>query len=217
MAFLMQGVSEAKQKKVLRFYHLDDAYRSIIGELLIRFILKQREGYGATLEFSSNVYGKPFIKNVPSFHYNLSHSGEWVVCVTGKQPVGIDIEKVGSANIKMAKQVFTDREYQGLQHANSQVEAFYDLWTIKESYVKAVGKGLSIPMNSFEVSMNGSGNVMITDEKVEEKISCRKFHIEDDYKSAVCTIGTEKEDLPNVPEYISFEEIYNSVVNIQAV
>ena len=92
-------------------------------------------------------YGKPSARGCPPF--NLSHSGEWCIMVKGESEIGADIEKTDSRHLDAAPVVFTPRE---LDWMNRQpVERFYQLWTWKESLIKAIGTGFSLEPVTFEV------------------------------------------------------------------
>lgn len=67
------------------------------------------------------------------------------------QQVGIDVEEVRVFDLCMAKQLFTEFEYWEILAAENKSLACFDIWTMKESYVKALGKGLAIPLDSFRV------------------------------------------------------------------
>ncbi|MGE7591252.1 4'-phosphopantetheinyl transferase family protein [Peribacillus sp. NPDC101480] len=89
---LLVHVSAERQNLVKRFVKLDDAYRS----LLVRFVIKERYGpVKEGLDWMTNSFGKPFSSNFPSFHYNISHSGEYVVCAVHDAEVGVDIKWAG--------------------------------------------------------------------------------------------------------------------------
>ena len=104
----------------------------------------------------TRVNGKPYLAQAPAF--NLSHSGEYVVLAVGEGEVGTDIEKCEPAHLKLAKRVFTPREQAWMQAAP--MERFARLWTLKESVMKATGKGLQLDPGSFEVLSLLSGKSM---------------------------------------------------------
>ena len=95
--------------------------------------------------FNSN--GKPFALGFPEF--NISHSGDVCVLVTGDQPVGIDIEKIDCKNLTIAEQVFSDKECEWM--SSDPVVRFHRLWTLKESFLKAIGIGLVDDMKSIDI------------------------------------------------------------------
>jgi len=89
--------------------------------------------------------------------FNLSHSrSRALYCFSRGRKVGIDLEYIRSEIIEklLNEHVFSSREATKLQALpkKEQIKAFFDCWTRKEAFVKAPGKGISIPMNQFEVS-----------------------------------------------------------------
>ncbi len=95
----------------------------------------------------ANEHGKLFLKNGEQF--NVSHSGKFVVLVKDENPVGIDIEEIKAQNLLVAEKVFTPEEREWMN--DDENLRFYTLWTQKESLVKAVGCGITIPLESFSV------------------------------------------------------------------
>ena len=93
-------------------------------------------------------YGKPFLPDLPKFHFNLAHSGKWAVCAVADHPVGIDIEHLPNMAdiIAVARRCFTPDEQHHLFALPEvdQPSVFCKLWTIKESYMKATGLGFQL-------------------------------------------------------------------------
>ena len=147
-------VDPVVQQDVLRFKFEKDRHRKLASVLLLRLLVKKILGL-SEFTVSKNAYGKPFLKDYSDFHFNLSHSGDWVVGVVSDRPVGIDIEQIRQMKNSMdvAKRFFSEKEYAFLVETEekSRVDLFYDIWTKKESLIKAVGKGLSISLKTFTV------------------------------------------------------------------
>lgn len=106
-----------------------------------------RQDYGITEPVvERDEWGKPFLKNNP-FFFNVSHAGEYVVIAVSERPVGVDIE--GRRKIKdgMYRKVVRQEEEKLI--GQDREWDFLRLWTLKESFVKAEGKGLRIPMKDY--------------------------------------------------------------------
>lgn len=66
--------------------------------------------------------------------------------------MGVDVERIRSADLKIARRFFTDNEYRYITKTGSDIDIrFFEIWTKKEAFIKYIGKGLSIPLNSFDV------------------------------------------------------------------
>lgn len=97
--------------------------------------------------------GKPVFPEHAGVHFNLSHSGAYAALAFGNTPLGLDVECVKQANLKMAKRFFAKEEYECLAEADEteQADIFTKLWTGKEAVVKASGAGLCVPLSGFSV------------------------------------------------------------------
>lgn len=100
------------------------------------------------LRYFRNEHGKPYLTDYPDLFINVSHSGDFAVCVASDTEVGIDIQKIRTANFRIAQRYFTKEECDFIGSDNLR---FFDLWSRKESYVKATGTGITVPLNSFSV------------------------------------------------------------------
>ena len=129
----------------------DTAQCTIVAEALLRYCMKQQLAL-TEYQLEKNEQGKPRIKNCPDFHFNISHSGHWVVLACGETEVGIDVEAIRMDNQKdkIARRFFTEAEQSYLfQEAAGLHDRFYQIWTAKESYLKYLGTGLQKALNSF--------------------------------------------------------------------
>jgi 4'-phosphopantetheinyl transferase len=111
----------------------------------------------AGLAFASEGNGKPVLAD-GDLAFNLSHSGgEALLAVSGASPVGVDIESIRPERdlIGLAKRYFAPTEVEELLRlpSDNQVLGFYTCWTRKEAFIKAIGEGLSHPLDSFAVNL----------------------------------------------------------------
>ena len=124
-----------KQQKVEKLQKIEDQKRAIISALLLNDILKY---YGlSTSDIIYNEYGKPYLKN-NEICFNISHSGDYVVCAVSKNEIGVDIQEIRKVNDLIVQKKYTEEEQ---KYVTDNV-TFTKVWTLKESYVKAIGKGL---------------------------------------------------------------------------
>jgi 4'-phosphopantetheinyl transferase len=113
------------------------------------------------LQFIYNEYGKPSLsinQNCSNLNFNLSHSDELALyAIACGRNVGIDIEYVREdfASLEIAEQFFSKDEVKSLKEmpADRRTEAFFHCWSRKESYIKAIGMGVSYPLHGFTVSL----------------------------------------------------------------
>jgi 4'-phosphopantetheinyl transferase len=138
-----------------------------------------------------NPWGKPCLKNYPNIHYNISHSADLVACViSDTSTVGIDVEKIREFNSYAANRVCSSEELSRVYSNNDCKREFFRYWTLKESYIKAIGKGISHPMKNvnFEVSLNG--------EVYSNIPNCSFLLMEDieEYITAVCYLKISRKE-----------------------
>lgn len=148
-----KALSLLPRERVERIRHMKaekSQQQSITAGLLLEYAFREMGLSGKELTFLKNADGKPYIKEVSELHYNLSHSGEYAALVMDTYPVGIDIEGAHEGGQKLVKRFFSEEEKKILLNHWSE-EAFTRFWTRKESYLKAVGFGMRMPLDGFSV------------------------------------------------------------------
>lgn len=151
-------LSDAEKARLSRFLvdHASDQF--LVARALLRTVLSNHADVPRhAWNFGVNAYGKPHIIATEircPLKFNLSHTNGVVACaVSHGHDVGIDIEYIRhDLNYqKLAHYVFAQTEISGLNRLplSAQRQRFYTLWTLKEAYVKAVGAGLSVPLDEF--------------------------------------------------------------------
>ncbi|CAG7877497.1 unnamed protein product, partial [Brassica rapa] len=136
-----------------------------------------------SLKFKKNLYGKPEVDwevdtttNYPKLKFNISHTDSLIACgVTVNVPVGIDVEdktrKLRHNVISLAKRFYSSQEVKFLSSIadmEAQRKEFIKLWTLKEAYVKALGKGFSAsPFNTFSIIRSEAGSYSLNSEAGE--------------------------------------------------
>lgn len=157
--------------------------KSLATALLLEYALK-KEGINS-FKIRYEKKGKPYLEG-EDVYFNISHSGDYVVCAVCDKEVGIDIQKIEKNKdfLKLARRFFTKEEALEIESVDEErrPEVFTTLWSIKESYVKYTGIGLSQGMNSFFID---TMQQVIWNEEKSEKCNYQLFEIEH-YKIAVC-------------------------------
>ena len=134
-----------RRERMFRYRFHEDRTRCLAAGLMLRCVFGDTQAERIT----NSSLGKPYLPCGPFF--NLSHSGSKVVLLVGDQELGVDIEQITPYSQSVAWQVFTDCELAWLNIQQSD-EAFFRLWTGKESIMKALGQGFQLPPESFEIS-----------------------------------------------------------------
>ena len=141
--------------RAARFVHASHASQFRAARGRMRKILS---GYlnrdPASLNFGYHPQGKPYLKDGPLF--NLSHSGRLAALVVGGDcELGIDIEAFRPVEHDIADRFFSPIEVMSLNAIppDQWVDGFFRCWTRKEAVIKALGPGLSVPLNSFDVTL----------------------------------------------------------------
>lgn len=150
-------VSKERQEKAARLQTAAARALTVGAEMLLKKALRQVYGLDKPLAIKADADGKPALPDYPEICFNLSHSGHYVVCGLGPWPLGVDIQKMAAPNLKLARRFFAAAEADWLLSlpAEKQTRGFYDLWAIKEAYMKYTGKGFKLPMHAFTVTIPG--------------------------------------------------------------
>jgi len=148
------------------YYFEKDRREYLLGKILTRFVLSfYTEIPAEKLIFKKNDFGKPVLKNASNIAFNLSHcSGVNVLAVSMAGSVGIDLERLNRkhASLSLINSFCSPTElsdFSGVDDKN-RVNRFFLLWTLKESFVKSLGKGLSFPLADVTFDLNEETNNM---------------------------------------------------------
>ncbi len=127
------------REHVERITNSDYKAQSECGYKLLGKILSLHFGLNINeLEISENEYGKPHFTNA-EICFNISHSDNAIVCSVSDGEIGIDVEKISEIRTKISDKFFSEYERRQIKSP----EDFYRLWTLKEAFVKFIGKGIS--------------------------------------------------------------------------
>ena len=158
LAAYRQLMSADERLREKRFRFEKDRHTYVVTRALIRTVLSK---YSSTdpgdWQFEENRYGRPELSrksNAPLIRFNLSHTSGVVACIVAlERDVGIDVEDITrrTETIELADRFFSLEEAAALRglRREDQTERFFSYWTLKESYIKAIGTGLSMPLDSF--------------------------------------------------------------------
>lgn len=153
---LLELVPGEIRYKVSKFRKWEDAHACLLGKcLLIHAIAQERKSLAISdLQFTE--YGRPYFNDINDFDFNISHSGNIVVCaVTAEGKVGIDLEEIKHINVSDYKNQFSDKEWLRIENEQFPHHTFYDYWTKKEAVLKADGRGVSLNLQHIDVSNTG--------------------------------------------------------------
>jgi 4'-phosphopantetheinyl transferase len=156
---LESTLSKSEVERAAHFHFAADRDRFIVSHGCLRDILgRYLHCQPHQINFSSNDYGKPALRE-GQLEFNLSHSADFaLIAIAQQRRVGIDLERIrkGISSHVIARQYFSKAEVaesEALPIEQREV-AFFLCWTRKEAYSKAQGLGLSLPLESFDVSLS---------------------------------------------------------------
>lgn len=192
---VLHDISSSRRKKVMSYLQADDRRRCLGAGILLAYILPL---YGENPEkITYGPEGKPQAENV---HFNLSHSGDLVICAIGEKAVGCDIEKIGEEPEGVTISFFHRNEAEYLQRFQGpeRNEMFYRFWTWKESYVKMTGEGMKLSLQDFEILPEGE---RIRVRRGDEILPCHMMEYNiSGYKVSVCA---EEEEFTRCVRYVN--------------
>ena len=144
-------LTPAMQLQISKYRHWQDAQRSLLGKALLLSGCRKLNLREISLQdLVVNSYQKPYFPAGPAF--NISHSGALVVCaVSSTNIIGIDVEEIKPIPLADFSDLFSEEELQTIFKNEDDFSPFYNLWTQKEAFVKAIGTGLHLPLRQVEV------------------------------------------------------------------
>lgn len=142
------------QADTVRYIQCRDRHARLYGKLLLKEGLRQL-GFPDTV-LSGIVYDKysrPYLKNPHNIDFNISHSNNLVVCaIDDNIRLGIDTQFIQDIDFRDFHFVMNELQWQIINQSTSPQSTFFKFWTIKESIIKADGRGMSIPLKDIPTS-----------------------------------------------------------------
>ncbi len=181
-----QWLSDEEQEKLAQYKKPGLARRYLATRATARHCLSQ---YSDSIgpkdwQFGTDDNGKPRLENSNmALEFNLSHSGDWVVMAITEHPVGVDVEhitrKTSHSLLQIAQHYFHRDEIRQLEtlEGDQQRLYFYQLWTLKEAWLKGVGTGIATGLDRVCLSLQPDGAVSLTlDEALQQDPQRWQFH-----------------------------------------
>ena len=174
------GIPDWRKRHILKYRNAIDRKLSLGAWRLTEEVLGK---YGFSADHViTDANGKPLCEGI---YFNISHSGEYVLCAVSETPVGCDIEKAENAPFEIADSVFLPSERNYIAEAQNSVDRsrrFFMLWTMKESYIKMTGEGLGKSLSRIEIDPEKR-----TVTRDSTAVRCRLFHMSyGDYEISIC-------------------------------
>ena len=189
IALLAPAASDDRRARAARFRFRADALRCLAAEALLRHALAERHGLpAAAIALETSPEGKPRLAGLPGIHFNLSHSGAWVLCAVHDGPVGVDVEEVRPRDPLTAGSVMTPEELRRFRSlpAPAATAYFYRLWTLKESLLKAMGTGLGLDPRGIRLDFRGLGITAAHATVPGARWRLLELPLPDDARAAIC-------------------------------
>ena len=164
-------LSDDEKHRWKQFHFPGDQLLYLVARALVRTTLSSFTEYSPReLTFINGPNGKPelFEDSLQSdIRFNLSHTrGLVMLAVTRSFDLGVDVECIDriSRPMEIAGRFFSKSELEGLhtREEERQIRRFFELWTLKESYIKARGLGLSLPLDQFSFHLDSNGPATIS-------------------------------------------------------
>lgn len=163
-AELYGKASSARRASADSFRFKKDRILSLGATALLDFGLGASGLRERDMSYGRTAYGKPFFLNAPDIHFNISHSSTKVAVCLSDREAGCDIEEVTDIDLTVAERFFSSEEYLAVKAGTKpeeRNETFFRYWTLKESYMKATGLGLTLMPDSFTIHF-ADGTVSVT-------------------------------------------------------
>ncbi len=180
-----------------RFHFEKDRRHFIAARAFLRVLLgRYLDSDPKQLKFSYGLYGKPALLHAGPLRFNMSHShGVALYAFTEGRDVGVDVEYIRAdfTTDDIARRFFSPFEVQSLcgLPTEDRVQSFFRCWTRKEAYIKATGRGLSQPLDGFDVTLRPgeSAALLRTDAGPHEHWSMANIDVGPGYAGAVAVEG----------------------------
>lgn len=190
---LLECVDDSRRKRILNCKNIMLAQSSLMGDILVRYLALDLV-HLTSVDFRYHHFenGKPYASGCDSFHFNISHSGQYIAVSAGPFETGCDIQEYQKNYQGMEQMVFSKSEQQLIQSDKD----FFQLWTLKESFLKAIGKGFMVDPTLYTVADKKGTTRILYQNNEYQFYSFENF---DNYAVSVCACGKIEEEIGLIP------------------
>lgn len=194
-----ESISPYRRQKIALLKNRKDKNRSIAAALALDTALKEYGLEERLMEYDLGEQGKPYFRYHPEICFSLSHSGSYAICSIGAYAAGNDIEHARKGSVRIAERFFAKEELDWIHRVESPAdmeERVLRIWTMKESFLKVTGKGMSLPLQDFVILMEPG--VDTKEFKIRHNVNDKTYYIKEydmpeifkesgSYKISVCS------------------------------
>lgn len=170
-----------------RYHRRDDRLRSLYTRSLLRILVgKYTNQHPLAIRLIKGLRNKPELSDNIGWNLNATHSGNWILLAIGKYKVGVDVEEV-KPNFSFADIIpfiFSTQERQYIEADRKDIGRFYELWTRKEAFVKAIGSGIDETFSQVP-ALPGFHKCENTKSAVAEEWAIDGFYLAEGYPAAI--------------------------------
>jgi len=208
LSMLEKTISAHRVEYAKQYHQRKDYIRSLLSSALLYYALGKNGIEKKDIVIEKTSKGKPFFKTLKNFKnidFNITHSGDWVACAIDSGDIGIDIEQIKNINFTDFEEILSPKE---TEYINGKLENFYQIWTLKESYIKALGVGIYKPLSSFTIEPYDKHYAKVfQDDKDEKKWHFYNFKLDEKHFCSICSQSKISKETFNFLEYKSFYEL----------
>ena len=204
---LEKTISSQRVEYAKQYHQRKDYIRSLLSSALLYYALNKNGIDKKDIVIEKSPKGKPFLKNLKNsknIDFNITHSGDWVACAIDSTNIGIDIEYMKDINLTDFEEILSPKE---TEYIGGKLENFYQIWTLKESFLKALGVGIYKPLSSFTVQPCDKHYAKVfEDDKDEKQWDFYNFKLDEKHFCSICSQSKVSKENFNFLEYESFYE-----------
>ncbi len=198
-------LSQQERQRADRFVREEKRRSFLFSHWFLRQMLGQMLGVSpSAVDFDRGEHGKPFLCGRhlnAGVHFNLSHSGERLLAGIADTPLGVDIERMRDKldYLRFSRRFFSPLEQEQLRAvpAADRQRAFFDGWTRKEAFLKAMGCGLTLGLDQFDVSLAPVARDALLathySAEVRHRWLLRSLTVGGNYRAAVAWQGADRQ------------------------
>lgn len=184
---LLPQIPSARRQRALACRFDPDKMRIVCAGWLLQKALEQAGIPAEQQRFSETEYGKPYLPEHPDIHFSLSHSGAWAACAVADHPIGLDVE-LPRCRLDVARRFFHPEELEGMDALDrmEQADQLNRLWTGKEAFLKMLGCGMTVPLDSFIIRLGDTAR--LEQSYTDKPYRLFEYH-QGLYRLCLCTMG----------------------------